>query len=400
MTLAFICVSSSGCYYRSKDVAFDDPFRIIYYRSAPSKHDTAGNRPSVPSEVITLSCVEMPLSTLCRVLSDKFSVGLVFSGNQSNSTITAEFKDTDFESVLNVISRQLNSEIIKIGNTYYIGSLRPEDRGILVRRILGFNDQALTQIVNSLVSTNGKATVYDSIVIVADHESVLRRISDSLDYLDSVKFDTWIVQLCFITLRADALANAGFDVVSSGTISYDVANSKLDFKDFDINALLNLSASSSLADIYASPMFVVRDGSTAKWQDGKRVPIPKKSVSDYGTVTTTGYDYVNTGFLVNCTVSAIKGGGRLNIEVELSDILSYVESAPVTSTTSYSFETDVVSGKLYMVGELSTFKLLDQQENVLDFSGERGKTSVQLWVQCYQIERSGVDLSPNLPKSY
>lgn len=397
MISVFICLN--GCYY-DKKVGFDDPFRYLYYRSMPTAQDNSLIHDTVSSETITLSCLDMPLNTLCRVLSDEFSIGLVFSTRLSGSKITAEFKDTDFESVLNVISRQLDLDIIQVGNTYYIGELKPEDRGILVRRILGFSDDSLKQIVNSLISSNGKSTVYDSIVIVADHESVLSRISESLDYLDSVTFDTWIVQLCFITLRSDALVDAGLDVVSSGTISYDIANSKLDFKDFDINALFNLTASSSLADIYASPMFVVRDGSVAKWQDGERVPVPKKTISDYGVVTTSGYDYVNTGFLVNCSVNSIKGGGRLTIDIELSDILSYVESAPVTSTTSYSFETDVLSGKLYLVGELSTFKLLDKQANILDFSGERGKTSVQVWVQCYQIDRNTIKVKPNFPKSY
>lgn len=397
MISVFICLN--GCYY-DKEVGFDDPFRHIYFRSTPISQDHFTIQKSISSETITLSCMDMPLNTLSRVLSDKFSVGIVFSSRLSGSKITAEFKDSDFGSVLNVISRQLSLDIIQVGNTYYIGDLMPEDRGILVRRILGYDDDSLKQIVSSLISTNGKSTVYDSIVIVADHESVLSRISKSLDYLDSVTFDTWIVQLCFITLRSDALIEGGLEVVTSGTISYDMANSKLDFENFDINSLFNLTASSSLADIYASPMFVVRDGSTAKWQEGESVPIPNTTVSDYGVVTTTGYDYVDTGFLVNCSVNSIKGGGRLTIDVELSDILSYVESAPVKSTTSYSFETDVLAGKLYLVGELSTFKLLDQQNNFLDFSGERGKTTVQLWVQCYQIDRNTIKIKPNFPESY
>jgi len=337
--------------------------------------------------LLSLSCYNMPLSLFCRILSDKFSIGMVYAESLSNKVITSEFKDTDLISVLNVISRQLSVDIVRVGNTYFIGALRPEDRGILVRRVLGYDSSELQGIVSSMLSTTGKSSVMSksSVVVVADHESVVRRISEMLDYLDSIDSSTWILQLCFVILRKDALTEAGFDVTSSGTISYNISENSVDMKDFKLDGILNLMQNSTFADIYASPMLLVRDGTTAHWKDGKRVPIPKKTVSNYGVVTVSGYDYTDVGFLVEATVRQSKRGGRVTLKIEKSDIASYVEEAPLTTQSVYEIDIDMEPLTPYLLGELSLFKTLDTQDNILNFGRDKGKSVIQLWGQLYRI---------------
>ena len=380
MVLLFICTSCS----QLKQVPQDDPFRKLYTARVAQRLGQGGKVEKSP--LITLSCYQMPLSLFCRILSDKYKVGMVYSEQLGPKTITAEFKDTDFQSVLNVVSRQLGVDIVRVGNTYFVGTLRPQDRGILVRRVLGYDVDSLRSIVNAMISQQGKSSVMsNSVVVATDHESVIRRIAEMLDYLDTVESDTWIVQLCFVLLRKDALLQAGFDVTSSGTISYNISENSLDLKDFKIDGLLNLASSSSFADIYASPMLLVRDGSTGIWQDGQRVPIPRKTVSSEGTVTTNGYDYVDAGFMVDATVKQSRIGGRLTLKIEMSDIKSYVEEAPVTTQSVYNIDVDLIPNKLYLLGELTQFKVLDQQQNVLNLSTDRGKTVLQVWGQLYRI---------------
>ena len=387
--MALLLICSSGC-SQVRDIKQDDPFRRLYQVRSVFASDSS-NIDSSNSPLITLSCFKMPLSVFVRVLSDEYSVGMVYSESLSDKTITAEFKSTDLTSVLNVVSRQLSVDIVRVGNTFYVGSLRPEDRGILVRRVLGHNRDSLNQVAQSMISQNGKVSVTsDGVIVATDHESVIRRFAEMLDYLDTVESDTWIVQLCFVTLRKDALLEAGMDVTSSGTLSYNISENKLDLKDFRIDGVMNILSNSSFADVYSSPMLLCRDGQTSIWQDGQRVPIPRRTVSDYGTVTTTGFDYVNTGFLVEASVTPCKTGGRLKLKIELSDIKSYIENAPVTTQTSYSFDVDLEADKAYLLGELSTYKVLDSQENTALFSRDRGKTVVQLWGQLYRIRGGSV----------
>ena len=200
-----ICISCS----QVVDVKQDDPFRILYGRSVVPVRSTFSKTEVSPK--LTLSCYNMPLPLFCRILSDKFNVGMVYVENLSNKVITAEFKDTDFSSVLNVVSRQLSVDIVRVGNTYFVGSLRPEDRAILVRRVFGYETSELKSMISTMLSSNGKCSVLsNSVVVVADHESVIRRITELLEYMDSVESDTWILQLCFVLLRKDALLFGGW----------------------------------------------------------------------------------------------------------------------------------------------------------------------------------------------
>lgn len=380
MVLVFTCISCS----QVRDISASDPFRLLY--SAHTVLPRAVSESNFDFPTLSLSCYSMPLPLFCRILSDKFLIGMVYAESLSSKLITAEFKNTDLSSVLNVVSRQLSVDIVRVGNTFFVGSLRPEDRGILVRRVLGFEGSELSSMVSAMLSTTGKSSVIsNSIIVVADHDSVIRRISELLDSLDSMDSGTWILQLCFVLLRKDALLEAGFDVKSSGTISYNISENTLDFKDFSLEGLLNLASDSSFYDLYASPMLLIRDGFTANWQDGSRVPVPKRTVSDSGTVTTTGYEYIDTGFLVSATVRESKSGALVTLSVEKSDISDYVEDSPVTTQSVYSTQLEMVPFKPYLLGELSVFKLLDSQNNVLNFGRDRGKVSMQVWGQLYRI---------------
>ena len=371
-----------GCTY-VRDVKQDDPFRLLYNAE---RKEVRGEEAKTPEVYLTLSAFQMPLSLFCRILSDKYDIGMVFSHELSERQITAEFKKTDLQSVLNVVSRQIGVDIVRVGNTYFIGALRPEDRGVLVRRIMGYDQQSLNSIVTPMLSQTGKAQVMSNGVLVAtDHESVLRRLVEMCDYLDTVYPGSWILQLYFVSLRKDAMLEAGFDTKSSGSISYDIANSKIDLNDIKLEGLFSFGSDSNFTDVFAAPMMVIRDGSTGVWRDGERIPIPKKTVSDAGTVSTTGFEYVDTGFILNATIRESRRGGIVKLDITQSQIKIYVEYSPVTSETQFTLECDLVPGKIYLLGELSIFKRIEQQQNIALFSADAGKTSMQIWAKLYRV---------------
>ena len=102
-------------------------------------------------------------------------------------------------------------------------------------------------------------------------------------------------------------------------------------------------------------------------------------------MTTTGYNYTETGFIVSATVKQSKRGGLVTLSIEKSDISSYVEEAPLTVQSVYTTEIEMEPLKPYLLGELSQFKVLDTQRNVLNFGRDKGKTAMQVWGQLYRI---------------
>ena len=379
--LSVICIS--GCSL-VKTVDQNDPFRLLY--SAGEKKVNQSQVSKEKAVFLTLSCYKMPLPLFCRVLSDKFKIGLVFSEKLVSKELTAEFKETDLSSVLNVLSRQFSVDIVRVGNTYYIGELRPEDRVTLVRRVLSYDRESLERSITSMLSDKGRSAVMaDSVVLVTDVEPAVRRIGEMLDYISVADIPTWILQLCFVSIRKDALHEAGLDISTSGTLSYNISENRLDLKDFKIDGLFNMISQSSFMDLYAAPMLLLRDGTQGIWKDGERVPIPRKSVSQYGVITVTGYDYQNTGFNVTAVVRESIRGGRLQLQIDMSEIQSYVNEAPLTTQNVYNIDVDLQPGKPYLIGELNTFKVLNKQRNILMLSDDRGKTVLQVWAQLYRL---------------
>lgn len=368
-----------------KHVSSEDPFRRLYdpstYQGRVGVVSSAGSFPA-----LTLSAHAIPFSVFSRVLSDKFSVGLVFSEKLSQKTITAEFKETSLSDVLNVISRQLDSEVVKVGNTFYIGQLRSQDRGILVRKVEGLKNADIRQAVQSCLSEKGKLSVIGSGILSAvDHESVLVRVSELLDYFSRVDQPVWILQLAFLIVQRDALVEGGAKLSTSGTLSYNVSESSFSVKDLKIDGIINAAMSSSFADVVSSPMLLIREGSSSSWKFGKKVPIPKKTVSSYGVVSTTGFDYESVGFSVKASVVSSRIGAVLDLVIEKSDIESYVEYAPVTAQNVYSFTADLRSDTPYLLGEFNTFKNLNTQTDILNLGRQSGKSIIQLWGQLYRI---------------
>lgn len=392
MGLLFLC---SSC---KSDSFFDDPFSKLYSSAALSSLDkaSASSIPRLPS--LSLSANRMPFSVFARVLSDTFNVGVVCSESLFDKRITAEFKETSLSDVLNVVSRQLDTELVKVGNTFYIGKLRAADRGILVRKVLGFPNKDLLSACKGVLSDKGKVSVVGAgIVAATDIGSVLVRISELLDYLSSCDSPVWIVQLAFLTINREILLEGGLKVSTSGTISYNVSDSEFQLKDINIDGLINAAMSSSFADVHSCPMLLVREGSESVWKYGKRVPVPKKTISDAGTVSTTDFNYIDVGFEVKVKVLRSRAGGILSLAIGNSAIDSYVEYSPVTSQNTLSLEVDMVPLKPYLLGELQTFKDLNTQSDILNLGKTRGKASVQVWGQIYPI-KAGVNRSlPDLP---
>lgn len=394
MALVLLCIS--GCsVFRSIDQ--DDPFRLIY----SEKFADLSYKSTVQHELktLTFSAYQMPLGSLCRLLSDHFSVGIVFSEKIFDRVVSAEFKQTDLNTVFTVLSRQLGVDLVKVGNTFYLGELKDEDKGVLIRRVLSQDIDNLKLVVSSLISSGGRGEVLSGrVVIVSDKDFVIRRISESLDHLERLDLHSWIVQLYFIVLRKDALAEGGLTMSTTGTLSYNISENELELKDFKLEGLFAGILESSYADLYASPMFILRDGQVGNWQDGQTVPIPRKTVSDSGTVTTSGYDYINTGLQIKASVSESKVGGYLSLNVSLSDIQSYVEEVPVTSKTSCNVSLDMQPNKIYLLSELQRYSYIDKESKSLLFSRDKGKSVIQVWGRIYRIDSPNPDLEiPELP---
>lgn len=375
-----------------------DPFLELY--SVQKIKQLEAKDVKKPVKVYDFSASKMPLTQFIRWFSDKTGCGVVYGAGADNSELTAEYKKASPDDVMNSISRRFGLELIKINNTYYLGQLKPEDRGYLVRRIKGYDALEIKAAVDAFLSEFGKVNVQkDGLTVVSDRESILSSVIKVLDALEQGSGDTWILQFYLVAIKKELAVAAGADVATSAQVSYQMAKASSDtpqekaateaanFAFATLSQTFNgvLSGSSSFIDTKATPMFLLRDGTSGEWQDGKSIPIPRKTTSQYGVVTTEGFEYIDTGLVLKAKLRESSHGAYLTVDFTDSSIKGYVEYQPILSKACLKTESEIQSGKIYLIGELNKRDDGSGVSNILDFSKSDAFSNIQLFCRAYRV---------------
>ena len=359
---------------------------------------------------LTLSAEAMPLGTFLRYVSDKTGVSVVCGLALDQRPVTVDLVDTPVSAALGVVARRLGVQVSRSGTMFYIGELRPEDKGVLVRKVTRLGADELKNAVFVLLSEFGRVSSYpDGLVVVGDRVEVLQRVVELLDRIEQAPSDSWVVQLYLAQLSQSAVQELGFDVTPSidiastfATLSGNVVGQAETSAKLvgGLAAVLRATGERRGASMVCEPLFLLVDGESAKFVQGVSVPIPKKSVSPEGTVTTTDYTYVQTGLQVGITLRDMGDGrARAAVSVELSDILGYVDSAPQTALQSFNTSAVLSSSGVYLLGSLTRQSLKTSVTGVFESAKKTDNVGdlVQIWARAFRIRGPVSGSAPSRP---
>lgn len=140
--------------------------------------------------------------------------------------------------------------------------------------------------------------------------------------------------------------------------------------------------------VLAEPLFLLKDGEAARIHAGERIPIPRRSVDQFGNVQVVDYQIEETGLTVDVSLrEEAEDIASVEVTMVLNEILRFVEQVPVTSGSDFKTKTSLRSGGVYLIGRV------DEQEHSkgggLGFRfGKRerhGARSLQIWARAYRI---------------
>jgi type II secretory pathway component GspD/PulD (secretin) len=332
------------------------------------------------AEKLTLSAVEMPLPEFVQWLARRSNLTLVFAQNLSEKTVSLEVRNQSPTALLTLICRQLDVSLSRVGEAWYLGTSKPEDATIFVRRVRRLTDAEAQAVLQSASSSEGRSVVVgDSLVMVTDRFDVIPRIVAALDAIESAPSITWVIQLHVVSFSDNALRDLGVDVRPAAELGLTFAASSASILtaakgvdtiaklDGSLDALLRTTQTRGDSRVEAEPVLLLLDGTEGKISLGERFPVARRTVSDQGTVTTSGYDFIQTGLTIAATCREVDSRlGRLTLAIERSSVARLVDDVPVTSRESFDSTSDVVAGGVYLVAAL-----LDERQ-------EKGRS---LWLQ-------------------
>ena len=336
---------------------------------------------------LTLSAQAMPLTEFLRWLSNETGISVVCAKTLDSEPVTVDIVSQGVDGVLSVVARRLGVQVTRTNNVYYIGQLSAEDRGVLVQRVSRLKGQQLIDSVTCLLSENGRVTGYDDgLAVVGDKVEILQRVAELFDGIEQAPCDAWFIQFFLFSFHNENLLEYGVDLSLDASLAVRIFDGA-DVKSGFLTAALKASHDDKLVTLVSNPFFVLADGYNAGYVSGQNVPIPKKTVSDAGTITTTGYDYQQTGLQFAVSLRQIQNSkASLSFTFESSTIVDYIEAAPITLTEKFDSTFNIKTNQPYLVGSVKTSQQSDRIVGFLNQTKDATGDTLQIWCKAYKID--------------
>ncbi len=340
---------------------------------------------------MTFSARGCALSLFLQEVARQAGVSVVASSKFDAMTVDVELVAVPVSEALQAIARRVGGQVARVGSVFYLGELRPEDRGILVRACSRLSRDELVTWCAALVSEAGRSAVTaDGVMVLADRVEVLERVSRALDDLEAAPAESWVCQLYIVGISEAKALQFGLDVVptaqlSASSLSSSGAAAVNSWRAlFSAKGALTWTSSDSGVSLVAEPTFVLVDGLKGNYHRGVTIPVAKKTVSPEGTVSVSGYDQVETGFTAAVTCRAV-GGRRARVDLDIRDsqVSGYVnDEAPIVDSEQTAGGAYVESGQMSLL--LSVMRKVEtkKQDGVLGLVAGRHFERQRLMVWC------------------
>lgn len=346
----------------------------------------------------------MPLTEFLRVLSAKYGVSVIWAEGMDKRLVSVEAEDVPIEEIFQGLARRFNVAVEHVGASWYVGEFRNEDKATLVRKAARLSKEDVQVFAESVLGEGGRCRSFtDGLFVATDRAENLRRFSAALDQVETARSDSWVLQLYLISTSKESARDMGLDTNALIDLSYTFAQKSLVLPNSvpspangvhlasKFSAVMQAAAKRADVRLVGKPLFVLADGETARVSSGTVTPVPKKTVSDQGTVTTSGFEYVNSGLSAEATIrEGGRGTVRLTLKCSLGQITGFVEGAPVQAKDEFSTVAVLMSSGVYLLGALDQEQAHDtvsgvaprvMTHNVADAK----ESQIQIWARLYRI---------------
>lgn len=293
---------------------------------------------------VSLSAVGASVAGVLSDLAISCEVPVVIPAELDKATVTVEFDGVDGQVALAEVARAAGYVPEFVGGVVrFVKADQVLQSFVLVRPGAERRAAALEGLKSVVAQRASVAAVGERLVVTGDPQAV-DRAAEFAAQLESGS-DGWVVEVRVFSVSRSWQASSGVDWRVSGAVgvAVDAAVGNRPAAVFPVfgaraaatvEALFAASEEGREVQLTRSGRVFVVEGQEGRLQQGDVVPVPRRTVSDQGTVTVTGYERVDTGFQLVVTPERVPGGVRLDVEARLSAVSGFVGEAPITSESS------------------------------------------------------------------
>lgn len=339
---------------------------------------------------VTLALYEpVPVSAALSMLAEACGVSAILPA-LGDATVTLAVRDADAESVIREVARAAGVEVEYAG-----GVLRTVGKGEALRSVglweLDGLDPTATVDVLRLVAGGGEVRVTGSRVAVGGAPRVVAKVGEVLVRLREGR-DGWVCRVTLVRVSESMLREVGARLDVSGRVGLGVdagggnAGGAAPVAGVYARGLAELvfaaRGQDREAEVLSEGTLYVLEGGTARLVQGDTVPVPRRVVSAEGTVSTLGFDFIETGFVVDVGLQRFAEDVLLRVTPELSSVTGSVDGAPVRSRSRVEVSAVVREGEWLAIAGLRAV------ERAVESSGSPWSSSL---IGRSRLERSSED---------
>ena len=238
-----------------------------------------------------------------------------------------------------------------------------------------------------LGQSEGVSTIGGSVMIAGDGRAV-RRAEELSSVLNQAEPEQWSCSVWFVELSSEFRTRYGVDVSAVVNIEGLITGNAAELLSNGIlSAFVEADAGETIGRMLNEATLMLVEGETATIESVEAIPIPKRTVSPEGTVTTIEYEEITAGLSVDLDGYAIPGGLRLNIRPELSAVAGFVEDHPIITRRSLTSSIMIGDGDWVILAGLNQWR--DQRDRRGVFLSHRsqdgGHREVLVLMRCRRI---------------
>ena len=345
---------------------------------------------------ITFSARQMSIKDFAVWFSDTYSIGFIYSENLSIKKIDLELKDASIIEVVNSVARFLNTDVIQLDNSYFVGEQKASDNGVLVKKVRGVSVEDLKLIMESVTNQEGSksaSVTSDGVVFLIDKEQNLRPVLRALESLEQDYKTAWVVQLYMFDLETEQVQNLGIDLSASGNVAYRLLKPDLlgldgDLQNVLLEGLIDFSKGSDYVQLVSSPLFVMRDGKEFSFSNLNSFPYVQSITTQEGFIEQGEVSFIDSGMDLKVTLREMLKGSLLNLTFVNSKVLAIDPNSqlPILNSVTVQSEVPLHSSGVYLLCQSD----YSEQRFNSSFSHKNQtqiKSQLQIYAKVFKLDR-------------
>ena len=303
---------------------------------------------------VSVSLAEVPLSIAAADVAEAAGVSVAVPEAVGKTLVSVNANNQDAERVFRTLAASANVSVQWDGSL--VRFREAIIGGVVVLVPASYDDPStLVEAFKGIVGEGGSVHIAGDRIIVRADEGGVARVRALASQL-SVGPDGWLLDVRVLQASTSLREDLGVAFRASGTGRLDlrsaISPAFLLSGAGAIEAIFSAVRDSSEASLLTSGTLYVLEGREASMAHGDRIPVPVRTVSPQGTVTTNGFTFIDAGFELKVKCRRVPQGLLLDITPTLGSVSGYVEGVPIVSRRTITASVVVASGELIMVSGL------------------------------------------------